>query len=1183
VRRREKEKRILKSLRLARRFLFVLIAVSIVASSFLLSTVQADSEYSAFVWTDREEYYPSETVYVFGYGFDPYAQVTVTIQRPDLSQDVISTSTDEFGYFVSQYQLDGIHGTYNVTATDGINKAETTFRNCLHFKVKWRSSCCWYIWVHASHLDRSKTYYVKYFDPAGIERRTSPTYTGVRWFKDNFTILPSLPNILGTWTVNLYEDATLRRTKTVEVDKMVWTTDSTYTTLITSFAQGETMYFKAIGLITTKYYRFRLDRPDETKIYVGDWTTGVTNLTGSYVLPSDAEIGSWKLHVREASDSFGTDEHHYVDTCYFEVSTAPPPPPQYYLTVQVDPAGITTIPGEGWYTNCTYVNLTAPELVPGPSDGIQYRFHYWDVDGESQGVGNSTIQVHMNMNHTATAHFITQYYLNMTSSPPGVTIPAGAGWYDAGTNASIFAPEFVGITPGASRYRFDGWTTADMNEIANASSTSTTVLMDKPKTVTANYVVQYNVTFSQSGVGTDFPGTIVIIDGTEYGLGDPVSFWWDEGSVHNFAFQSPLLVTPNAKQYVWNSTDGLSTLQSGSITVTTSGNVIGYYKTQYYLTVISPYGTPSGSGWYYNSSTAYARLDVGMVDHGNGTRRVFVQWSGDASGTNYAASDPITMDAPKTALAEWKTQYYVTVISPYGIPGGEGWYDNSSIIYVWLDTGVIDHGNGTRRVFSHWSGDGSGTDYSQSDPIHVDSPKTIIAVWKTQFYLTVTSPYATPGGQGWYDENSVAYATLDTDTVDHGNGTRRVFTNWTGDASGTNYAQSDPILMDGPKTAIAQWKTQYQLTMSTNHGTTSPSVGQHWYDEGSVVSISATAPSAIDGERYVWLGWNGTGTISYTGMDNPASVTMNSPITQTATWGHEYRLTMATNYGTTTPPVGDHWYEAGSIVEISATPPSVIEGERYLWNGWIGTGNGSYSTLDNPAFITMNGPITQTASWTHQFLLTIKTSGIPSAYPTKVYLDGLQVGTASDALQYTKWFDSGTSTGTIGVDDMVSGATGTRYVFVKWVEDSSTSNPRAAEIMNSPKTFTALYKTQYYLTVNTYPAGLSPAPAPPSDWYDNSTDVTLTAPSESYLGSDKYDFTHWEVDGIEVPGNPITVHMNQPHTATAHYSRPVAPVVTVGGRSILLTEQAPTSHTAAYATLIALFGAALSLKKRKRK
>jgi len=485
-------------------------------------------------------------------------------------------------------------------------------------------------------------------------------------------------------------------------------------------------------------------------------------------------------------------------------------------------------------------------------------------------------------------------------------------------------------------------------------------------------------------------------------------------------------------------------------------------------------------------------------------------------------------------------QYYLTVTSSYGTVGGQGWYTSGSIAYATLNTNIVDHGNGTRRVFLQWSGDASGTNYAQSNPILMDSNKTAIAIWMTQYYLNVTSPYGVTSGSDWYNASSTAYASLNTDLVDNGNGTRRVFTNWSGDASGTNYTQSDPIPMNGPKTAIAQWKTQYRLTMSTNFGTTSPSVGSHWYDEDSVVPISATAPSVIDGERYVWLGWTGTGTISYTGMDNSASVTMNSPINETAAWRHEYRLTMATNFGTTSPSVGEHWYEAGSIVEINATSPSTINGERYVWNGWTGTGTISYTGMDNPANITMNSPITQTASWTHQFLLTIKTSGLPSAYPTKVYLGGLQVGTASDASSYTKWFDSGTMTGTIGVDSTVSGATDTRYVFVEWVEDSSTNNPRASETMNSPKNFTAEYKTQYYLTVNTHPAEvltLNPAAVSGEGWYDSGDTATVDAVQnvDKVAGQSMYDFRSWTGAIPTGLGNQATVFMDGSKTATANY------------------------------------------------
>jgi minor extracellular serine protease Vpr len=121
-----------------------------------------------------------------------------------------------------------------------------------------------------------------------------------------------------------------------------------------------------------------------------------------------------------------------------------------------------------------------------------------------------------------------------------------------------------------------------MIEITNSNAPSTTVLMDKTKTLTADYVTQYNVTFDEMGVGSDFTGTVVVIDGTNYGVSGvntlPASFSWDSGSVHTFDFQSPLLVTARAEQYVWISTTGLSTLQGGNLTVSTSGSLIGNYE-----------------------------------------------------------------------------------------------------------------------------------------------------------------------------------------------------------------------------------------------------------------------------------------------------------------------------------------------------------------------------------------------------------------------------------------------------------------------------------------------------------------------------------------------------------------------------------------------------------------------------
>jgi hypothetical protein len=76
----------------------------------------------------------------------------------------------------------------------------------------------------------------------------------------------------------------------------------------------------------------------------------------------------------------------------------------------------------------------------------------------------------------------------------------------------------------------------------------------------------------------------VVIDNISCGVNTlPASFHWSLGSVHNFTFQSPLAITANGVQYLWTNTTGLSSTQSGSITVSREGSVTGNYKSSFVL------------------------------------------------------------------------------------------------------------------------------------------------------------------------------------------------------------------------------------------------------------------------------------------------------------------------------------------------------------------------------------------------------------------------------------------------------------------------------------------------------------------------------------------------------------------------------------------------------------------------
>jgi hypothetical protein len=83
--------------------------------------------------------------------------------------------------------------------------------------------------------------------------------------------------------------------------------------------------------------------------------------------------------------------------------------------------------------------------------------------------------------------------------------------------------------------------------------------------------------------------------------------------------------------------------------------------------------------------------------------------------------------------------------------------------------------------------------------------------------------------------------------------------------------------------------TGYYLTMSLPFGG-SPSSG--WYPTNSNQQISANSGPCytythpyLHFVHYYWNGWSGTGTGSYSGGNNPASITMSSDISENANYG----------------------------------------------------------------------------------------------------------------------------------------------------------------------------------------------------------------------------------------------------------------------------------------------------------
>jgi len=186
------------------------------------------------------------------------------------------------------------------------------------------------------------------------------------------------------------------------------------------------------------------------------------------------------------------------------------------LTVDASPPGGGTVTGSGTYTCCTNAPITATE-----ADG--WDFVSWSTDDmtEIASPSSPSTTLTLDKDKTVTANFVeegvTYYTLDMEVVGSGTVTPED-GSYPEGD-----MPITAAADPG---WEFDSWSTDDMAEIASPSSPSTTLTLDKDKTVTATFSVlkvSYVLTMNVEGGGTVTPesGTYPEGDMTITATADP--------------------------------------------------------------------------------------------------------------------------------------------------------------------------------------------------------------------------------------------------------------------------------------------------------------------------------------------------------------------------------------------------------------------------------------------------------------------------------------------------------------------------------------------------------------------------------------------------------------------------------------------------------------------------------------
>ncbi len=361
------------------------------------------------------------------------------------------------------------------------------------------------------------------------------------------------------------------------------------------------------------------------------------------------------------------------------------------------------------------------------------------------------------------------YALTITSTPGGSTNPApGTYYYTYGDKVTVTAAP-------AQYYSWGGWTGKGQYSYSGSDQTFSVYMWSNITEAATFNPIYATITFTQTGMSSSASGTVLTVDGNSYTYSQlPISFTWQEGTTHSFSWISPVSGGSGA-QYVWESTNGLSSSQSGSFTVTGSGSITATYQLQYYLSVgvASGSGSVSGSGWYNAGSTATASESPAGGWH-------FIDWTNGNTGSTYS----FTMNGPNSIGANFGINSYSVTFqsSPVsGAPVSTNYGSGTTPYSV-----SVNYGSTITYTFGSSFSGGSGVQYVNPNPSSgsqtIYGSTTITASYTTQLYVNayVNSGSGSVSGGGWYNEGTLVTVTASPSADWY-------FSSWTGVSGGNPY------------------------------------------------------------------------------------------------------------------------------------------------------------------------------------------------------------------------------------------------------------------------------------------------------------------------------------------------------------------------------------------------------------
>jgi len=777
--------------------------------------------------------------------------------------------------------------------------------------------------------------------------------------------------------------------------------------------------------------------------------------------------------------------------------------------------------------------------------GSDKRFTWQSTEGLSSAQ-SETITV-LSGGGDINATYQAEYLVSISAGTGGTTDPApGEYWYAENTQLTVTA------IPDAD-YGFDYW---EINGVPDGTDTQLTLTVDQAYAIIAHFkLLTFEVTFSANGLSTDATGLVLTVDGQDYNYADlPVTFVWEIGSSHSFAWTSPISAG-SGKRYIWESTSGLSTEQAGTITVPSGGGeVTATYETQYQLTisVASGSGTtdPAPGTYWYDSGSSVEITAIPSESY------IFAYWliNGvqDASNpTSVEMTQPVTVEAyfQEVAMVSFNVagltsevdgQVILTVdgvdyTSVSDFPVEYTWLVGSSHTFSW--SGLLTVGSDKRFTWQSTSG----LSTEQSGVITVPSGGGWInATYQAEYLVSIsagTGGTTDPApGNYWYAEGAQLTVTAIPD-ADY------CFDYWeiNGIQDGTDSVlvltvnQSYSIIanfklltfeVSFDAVGLSNDASGTVLTVDGNDYVYSDLPVTFVWEVGSSHSFAWASPvSAGSGKRYVWESTSGLST------EQSATITVpNGGGEVTASYKTQYTLTVSisSGSGSTDPAPGTYWYDSGSVVEVTATPAT-----SYIFAYWFING---VQNTSNPVTVTIDQPTTVEAYFQEVATVRFNVAGLTTEVNGLVILtvDSVDYTQLSDfPVEYT-WLVG--SSHTFSWHSPLATSSDKRFVWLS-TEGLSNAQSGAITVPSGGGDINATYQAEYLVSISAGTGGTTD-PAPGDYWYPEGTQLTITA-----IPDQDYELDYWEINGTP-DGNQVslTLTIDQPYTIVAHFKLSVAQV-----------------------------------------